>query len=162
ISIEGRGDFTLQASGTPDSPAINADVQLRDLTLDRELIGALDLKAVTNGRELRLDGHSNFQKGSLAFDGTVQLHDDYPANLSVRTEHLDVDALLNSYLQGKITGHSSVGGTLTMQGPLRNPRKWALNGNLTDVFLDVDYAKLHNQDPIRFTYGEQSLRVDQL
>ena len=75
---------------------------------------------------------------------------------------LDLDALWRTYLRGELTGHSAVTGTLTMQGPLRYPKQWTLNGNLTDVSLDVEYAKLHNQDPVRFIYAQQSLRMEQM
>jgi translocation and assembly module TamB len=33
---------------------------------------------------------------------------------------------------------------------------------LTDIALDVEYAKVHNQDPVRFTFADQTLRIEQL
>ena len=162
LSVEGRADFTLQASGTPETPEINAKVHLRDLTLDQELAGGFDLEAVTRGGELHVTGRSAFLKGTLDVDGSVQMRDGYPANVSVRMDHLDLDALWRSYLRGQLTGHSAVAGILKMQGPLRYPRQWTLAGDLADVSLDVEYAKVHNQDPVRFTYAQQALHVEQM
>ena len=160
LPVEGRADFTLQGSGTLDVPVISAAVHVRDLTLGHELEGGLDLEAATKGGEMRLSGHSAFPHGTFSIEGSVGMRDDYPANISVRMDHLDLDALWRAYLGGQLTGHSSVGGTVTMQGPLRDPRQWTLNGNVTDVAVEVEYAKLHNQDPVRFTYADQTVHIE--
>ncbi|MGA8763368.1 MAG: translocation/assembly module TamB domain-containing protein, partial [Candidatus Sulfotelmatobacter sp.] len=162
ISAEGRADFTLKGSGTFDAPSINAGVHIRGLTLDRELAGDFDLQAVTQGSQLRLTGNSHFQRGSLLVDGNIQLRDDYAANLSFRVEHLDLDALWRSYFRGQMTGHSDVVGSVEVHGPLRQPHKWSLEGNVSDVSLDLDNVTLHNQDPIRFALADNVVRIEQL
>ena len=100
FSLEGRADFILKGSGTPDAPSINADVHVRNFALDHELAGELDLQAVTQGSELHLTGNSQFQHGSLLLSGNVQLRDGYPANLSFRMDQLDLNALWRSYFRG--------------------------------------------------------------
>jgi len=159
LPIEGRADFTLQASGTLGAPVINAAVHVRNLTLDRELTGDLFLQAITKERELVVSGHSQFPKGSLTVDGTVGMQGDYPANITAHMDHLDLDALWRAYLGDQLTGHSAVIGSVTMQGPLRYTQQWRLDGNLTDVTVDVEYAKLHNQGPARFTYADRILQI---
>ena len=162
LKVGGRTDFTLEGSGTPDAPTLETSLHVYGLTLDNELAGDLDLEAATRGGELRVSGHSKFQQGTLALDGSVQMRDNYPATISLRMDHLDLDSLLRSYLRGQITGHSAVAGTIQMRGPLWEPRQWTVDGNLSDVVLDVEYAKVHNQDPVRFTFANQTLRVEQL
>jgi translocation and assembly module TamB len=160
LRVAGRADFTLQGSGTLDAPVINAGVQVHDLTLGGELSGDLDLEAVTKDGELRVSGHSQFPKGTVSVEGSVGMKGDYPANISAHMDHLDVDALWRAYLGGQLTGHSAVGGTVTMQGPLRFPRQWTLRGDLSDVAVEVETAKLHSQGPVRFTYGEQTIHIE--
>jgi translocation and assembly module TamB len=160
LPVEGRADFTLLGSGTLDAPLINASVHISNLALGHELAGGLDLEATSKGGELRLSGHSQFPQGTLSIDGTVGMHGDYPANITAQMAHLDLDALWRAYLGGQLTGHSAVGGTVTMQGPLRYPRHWTLSGNMTDVALEVEYAKLHNQDPLRFTFADQTVHIE--
>jgi translocation and assembly module TamB len=162
VSVAGRADFLLKASGTPGAPSINADVHVRNLTLDNELAGELDLQAVTQGSELRLTGNSHLQRGSLLVSGNVQLRDGYPANLSFKMDQLDLDAFWRRYFRGQLTGHSSVAGSLELHGPLRQPAQWTLDGTLTAVSFDVENVKLHNQDPINFSLANQSLQLRQL
>jgi len=159
LPIEGHADFTLQASGTWGEPAIVADVHVRGLTLDRELTGDLFLRAATNGRELQVSGHSQFPKGTLSVEGKVGMQGDYPAKITANVDHLDLDALWRAYLGDQLTGHSSVAGTVTMQGPLRYPQQWRLEGTASEVNVDVEYAKLHNQGPAGFTYAGRTLQI---
>ena len=159
LPIEGHADFTLQSSGTWDQPAINADVHVRDLTLDHELTGDLFLQAATKGRDLMVSGHSQFPKGTLSLEGKVGMQGDYPANVTARVDHLDLDALWRAYLGHQLTGHSSVAGAVTMQGPLRYPQQWRLDGTATDLNVDVEYAKLHNQGPASFTFAGRILQI---
>jgi translocation and assembly module TamB len=162
LSVEGRADFVLKGSGTSDAPVISAGVHLRNLTLDGELAGELDLRAFTEGRELHLTGDSHFQRGSLAVSGTVGLRDGFPSNLSFQMDQLDLDALWRSYLRGQLTGHSAVAGSVDLRGPLFEPRQWIFGGTLTAVSLDAENVKVHNQDPIRFSIASQSLNIQQL
>ncbi|MGA8619946.1 MAG: translocation/assembly module TamB domain-containing protein [Candidatus Sulfotelmatobacter sp.] len=161
LSIEGRADFVLKGSGTPDAPSIDGSVHLRSLTLDHELAGDLDLQAVTQGGQLRLTGNSHFQHGSLLVSGNVQLRDSYPTHLIFQMDQLDLDAFWRSYFRGKLMGHSAVDGSLDLRGPLRQPGNWIVDGNLTALALDVENVKLHNQDPIRFSLAHQSVEIQQ-
>src|ERR1700728_906591 len=161
LSPEGRANFTLQGSGTPDAPSLNGSLHVLNLTLDHELVGDLDLQGVTQGSELHLTGTSSLQHGSFLVDGNVQLRGDYPANLSFHMNQLDLDALWSSYARGRLTGHSAVDGLLEVRGPLRQPAQWSLDGTLTTLSLDIENVKLHNQDPIRFTLADQVVNIQQ-
>jgi len=160
LPVEGRADFTLQGSGTLDAPEINAAVHVRDLALDHELAGGLFFDAVTKAGELRVTGHSDLLKGNVVLEGNVQMSGDYPATITARTDHVDLDAIWRAYLGGKLTGHSAASGTVTMQGPVRFPRQWTLNGEASDVSLELEHAKLHNQGPVRFTYSQLTAHIE--
>lgn len=160
LPVEGHADFTLQGSGTLDAPVINAGVHVRDLMLHREFSGGLVLTATTQNGELHLSGRSEFPQGTLSLDGNVGMRGDYPANISARMDHVDLDGLWQAYLGGPLTAPSAFGGTVTMQGPLRYPRQWRLDGNLTDIGIEVESTSLRNQNPVHFTYVDQTVHID--
>ena len=162
VPLEGRADFVLKGSGTSNAPSINADIHIRGLALDHELAGELDFQAVTQGSELHITGNSHLQHGALLVSGNVQLRDGYPANLSFQMDQLGLDALWQHYFRGQLTGHSSVAGSLDLRGPLSHPEKWTVEGTLSALSLDVENVKLHNQDPIRFSLGNQAVNIGQL
>ncbi len=160
LPMEGRADFTLKASGTLPAPVINASVHFSDLTFDHELTGGLDVEVTTKNDELVVSGHSEFAQGTLSLGGTVGMHGDYPANITAQLDHVDLDALWRAYLGQQLTGHSAFGGAVTMRGPLFHARRWTLDGSATDVAIDVEYAKLHNQGPLPFTYADQTIHIE--
>lgn len=162
LSIEGRADLAVKGSGTFSAPSISAQAHIRNLSLDREPVGDLDLQAVTHGNELNVTGNSRLQRGTLLLNGKVHLREDYPATLSFQMDQLDLDPLWRSYFRGRLTGHSAVGGTLALRGPLRQPSQWTLDGTLTALSLDVDNVNLHNQDPVRFSLARESINIEQL
>jgi translocation and assembly module TamB len=162
LFVEGRTDFALKGAGTPDAPSINGEVHLRSLTLDHELVGNLDLHAVTQGSQLHLTGNSHFQRGSLGVSGDVQLRGEYSTNLLLQMDQIDLDALWLSYFRGKLTGHSAVAGSVDLHGPLWQPRDWIASGNLVALSLAVDNVTLHNQDPVRFSLVHQAIDIQQL
>jgi translocation and assembly module TamB len=161
MTVAGRMDFTAQGSGTPDEPAVNAVLQLHDLTLNQERAGDFTIEAVTRGADLHLTGRSQFPQAELTVDGDVRLRDDWPARATLRFNHLDVDPLLQSYLKGRITGHSAVAGEVHVEGPLRRRQDLIITANLSDFFADVQNIKVRNDGPIRFSIADQVLKVDQ-
>ena len=162
VLIEGHADFTLQGGGTLEAPALNAKIVVHDLTFDHERAGDLTFEGVTEGEMLKLTARSSFDRAMLNLDGTVHLRDDFPADLTLDFNHLDADAFLHAYLRGRITGHSSVVGQIKARGPLRNPRQFTATAELTGISTDVSNIKISNQDPIRITLANETLRIEQL
>jgi translocation and assembly module TamB len=159
LPIEGRADFTLQVSGTSENPAVNGRVQMRNLIFDHEPSGGLEVGVSTKNGELQLNAQSQFTHGSVAVDGTVGMHGDYPARITAHMNHLDADALWLAYLGNQLTGHSATSGLVTLTGPLRYPRRWNLNGYVDDLAIELETVKLHNQGPVTFTFDKQTIHI---
>ena len=162
LPIEGRADFTLQASGTVGTPVIEAAVHVRNLTFDRELTGDFFLQTTDEGKGTCGERAFEFPEGSLTVDGTVGMQGT-TAKITAHMDHLDLDALVARLHRryNYSTGNSAVVGSVTMQRPLRYAQQWRIDGNLADVVVDVEYAKLHNQGPVRFTYADRTLQIPQ-
>jgi len=160
LPIEGRADFSLQGKGTVDNPAITGTVHVHDLTLDAESSGGMDLELATKNGELQVTGNSDFVRGKLTFAGIVGMKGDFPAKVTVQLNQVDLDALWVTYLGRQLTGHSAVSGTVVIDVPLRHPEKFMLNGDLSDLALEVETAKLHNVGPVHATITTKSLQFD--
>jgi translocation and assembly module TamB len=161
VSVDGRMDFTAQASGTLEQPVINANVRLRDLAFDHERAGNYIFDAVTQGSELHLTGHSQFKAAELNIEGGVQLRGDLPTTINLHFNHLDVDSVFRTYLRRRVTGQSSVTGDLQLRGPLRKPGELEVLGNLSDFFADIENIKVRNSGPISFTIANEFLQIHQ-
>ncbi len=159
--VAGLLNFDARGSGTEQSPVINADLHLRDITLNDERLGALDIQAATAAGVMRVTGRSNFPSADLEVDGTVNLQNELPARLSLRFTRLDVDPLLHAFLKGRITGHSIMGGTVVLSGSLREPERLNVTGDINQFSADIEHVRIQNQGPLRFDVTNGVMRLDE-
>jgi translocation and assembly module TamB len=159
VRVDGRMDFTAQASGTLEQPIVNAQIRWRDLAFDHEPVGDYTFDAATHGSDLHVSGRSQFKTAELNIDGDVQLRGAWPATVNLHFNHLSVDSVLKEYLKRRVTGLSAVAGDLQLRGPLRKPRELEISGNLNDFFADVENIKVRNNGPISFVIANQFLSI---
>lgn len=161
ITIDGRAGFHVVASGTPQQPTVEAHIHFRDLAFNHERSGDFYLDATTHGREAEIQGHSEFEKADLRIRGVVGLDQPYPADLNVDFDRLDVDSILNAYLQGKVTGHAPLAGTVRLRGPLGTPEDLKVAGQIQTLNAEIEHIKLQSAEPIRFEVADQTLRLEE-
>ncbi len=160
FAMDGVADFTARLSGTPQEPTLEAHVRVKDLALDKERAGDFYLDAVTHGRSLDLKGHSDFDQASLNIQGTVDLEKDFPADLNLDFQHLNVVSLLSIYLPGKISGHTPVEGTVHVRGPLRTPRNLMASAEIRSFSAQVEHVQVEAVDPVRFEVANQTALIE--
>lgn len=161
LSVQGQAGFHLTGSGTGDVTAINGQIDLRSIVLNRETVGNMTILAETHGEEVVLRGRSHFENAELNLDGRVRLRGDWPGLITLNFSHLDFDPLIRAYFQGQITGHSSMAGAIEIRGPMRQPRRLAISGSVSQLSADVENVKLQNDGPIHFALENESLKVDE-
>ncbi len=162
VKLAGTLDFSAKASGTIDTPDVTAHLRMKNVALNDEAAGDYMIDAVTHGPDLHLTGHSEFGKSELQIEGNIRLREQWPGRIAFHFTHLDIDSFLVSYLNGRVTRHSAVGGDVILQGPLRDPSNLTLTGNLTDLYADVAKVKFQNEGPVRFTLDHQTLTINSL
>jgi translocation and assembly module TamB len=159
LSVAGKMDFSVQGSGTQQAPAINGTLHLRKLIFDREPEGDFTLTATTRGGHTYLVGRSQFAQASLDLDGDLRLQGDLPTQATLHFSRLDVDPLLQAYLRGRISGHSSSAGTLNVNGPLLRPRDLEVRGDVAEFRANVENLKIQNSGPLQFTVLHRTLTL---
>ena len=162
ITVDGRADLTVRASGTRQQPLVEAHLHLRDLALDKERMGDFFLDATTEGRRVTIQAHSDFEKADLNIKGEVGLENDLPADLNLSFRRLDVDSLLRMYLGDKVTGHSTLAGTVHLRGPLRSPGNVKVAANLDSVEAEIQRVQLRNTEPVRIEIADKVVRIESL
>jgi translocation and assembly module TamB len=162
LAVAGVAGFHLEGSGTAGAPVINIELHIHDLLLNKEQAGDFDLTGVTHGPDLRLTARSHFQTAELAIDGDIRLREDFPADITLRFSHLDINPLLRAYLEGKVTGHSSIAGTVALRGPLRRPRDLNLTGRVDQFSAEIEKVGIESEGPIQFTLANEFFTLDRL
>ena len=162
LPVAGSAGFTVRGSGTLDAPVIDASIHLAKVVVNGEPLGDLEIDAVTRGPDLHLAGRSQLARGSFRVEGDIHLREQWPARLALTFQGMDFDFLLRAYVPGEITGHSSLAGTVSLEGPLRQPRRLNVHGEFTQLSLDVEHVALRNGAPIRFSMADEVFRLEQM
>ena len=160
LQVDGTAAFALKAEGKLDAPVITGHIHGEALSFDKERSGNFDAELSGHDGSLDIVGKSEFLHGAVELKGKIGMAGSYPLDATFSMDHLDVDPLWVSYLRGRLTGHSAVGGTFEMSGPLLRPDQWILLGKLGDVSIDVEHAKLHNDGPVTFRAERQAVRIE--
>jgi translocation and assembly module TamB len=160
FTIDGIGDFTAKVSGTLPTPSVEAHVRVSGLALDKKRTGDFYADAVTRGHILDLKAHSDFEQSDLSLQGTVDLENDLPSDLSVDFHRLDVVSLLSIYLPGAISGGTPIEGTIHVRGALRQPRDLKVSGEIRSFTAEVEHVRVGTVEPIRFEVSNQTLLLE--
>lgn len=159
LSTKGVATFNLHASGTIDTPVLDANLRVGKLVLNDEHVGDLSINASTHGQQLVVAGRSNFEHASLSLDGSVTLRDNLPGTFDLQFKDLDIDPFLSSEIRGRITSHSAVAGAAHLTGPLREPK--ALTGSLKieEFHAEIEKIPIRSNGPVEIALANQTLSV---
>ncbi|HWF93212.1 MAG TPA: translocation/assembly module TamB domain-containing protein [Terriglobales bacterium] len=160
--IQGRMAFNAEAGGTFQHPAIQASIQLNDVSAGNEGLGNVRLNAFTQNGELHLSAQSAIERSRFSLKGDVQLRGDFETIADAEFSNWQTNGLLAPYLKNRLTGPSSVTGKLHLQGSLLRPRDINVTGTLTNVSLSAVNVTLHNGAPVNFSIAQRVFRVDKL
>lgn len=172
-TLAGALAFQAHGSGTIEAPNLQANLHLVRLNLGGVARGYLDAEVHTQGRALLMNVSANIANAQLRVQGRTQLMGGDQTQAKLTLANLDVDPILKALHVEGVEVHSSIGATVNVSGPLREPRK--MNGEATlgqfavtlaGVALKSDgalHATLNNGllhlDPVHITGEETDLRA---
>jgi translocation and assembly module TamB len=160
VTMTGRLNFNASGSGTLDAPLINASAHLQNVVLNGQRVGDAKLLAVTQGDTLHLTARSNFQTAEVTLDGTIRMREMMPAHINAQFSNFDFMPLLQSVFHTKLSGQSYVGGTLTLEGPLKQPKTLTVHAQIPKLTAEMEGVELHNAEPIRVSVANQRVQLD--
>ena len=160
LVVQGRSDFHATGTGTLQEPVINANLSIRDLTINGQSLGNSTFDAKTQAGDLRLTGHSQYEQAQMTTDGTVHLRNDWPCNIKLYFSQVNADPLLRVYMKGRVNSHSLIDGDLLVQGPLLRPRDLRINGDFSNVALGIGDVNIKNDGSVRFGIAGQLLTIE--
>ncbi len=160
-NLAGLLNFNATGSGTVSEPIVNASAHLQNFVVNGQRVGDATLTAITQGDALMITARSNFQAAELSLDGTVKIREPlFPANLNIRFNNFDFMPYLQSALPVKIGGKAFSAGTITVQGPLKQPRDLTIKAEIPKLTADMQGVELHNSEPIELSVTKGIVRVD--
>src|ERR1035437_6240397 len=158
------GSLNLQARGQGPwkSPEVHGTLRLIDLKLGNDVVGSFDGKVDSDGHHLAASIDSAMAAGRLSGKLDLTLGGDYPVTAEVTAERIDFDPFLMSAMHlSRLNGHSLVDGHFSIAGVAARAETIAVEANLSRITFDLDKVKLENEGPVRLTYRQDEVRVEQ-
>src|SRR5712664_2084267 len=162
LPIGGRLNVQLRGQGLLQSPELHATLRLVDLRLGNDVVGSFEGTVDSDGHILSTKIESAMASGKLSGKLDLTLGGDYALAGDVTVEQIHFDSFITSALHlSGLTGHSLVDGHFAIAGFGAHPETLAVEANLSRVTLDYENVKLENVGPVRLTYRQNEVRVEQ-
>lgn len=162
LAVAGLLTFNLRGSGPLLAPVGQGDFRLTGLKAGSDVQGDLTGVLHSDGQNLRVTLASELVGGKLSGDIQIGLTGDNPVSGHVSVEKIDMDAFIVAGLHLKqLTGHSSVDGSFTVSGSLRQPDSIEVTADISNISFNYEFVQLQNEGPIHLSYRRNEVRIDQ-
>ena len=158
----GRLKFALSGSGSPADPQIEGQATLSSLALGGEPLGGLELTLHTANHALMYDGATRIASAYLTLHGRTELNGDYPTTAAFTFSQFNVAALLKmAHVEG-LTADSALAGTITVNGPLKQPAQMRGEARLRELAVTLAGVHLTSEGGLHATLAGDRIHLDPL
>jgi translocation and assembly module TamB len=154
--------FEAHGNGTIQSPNLEANLHLTHLNVGDKASGNIDVTAHTQGKALLADMDAHMANAQVQAHAETQLAGDYQTQARIVLSNLDLDPILRTLNVSGVTVHSSLAGTATVTGPLREPRKLSGDATIQQFGITVAGVPLKSDGPLHATIVQGRLHLDPL
>jgi translocation and assembly module TamB len=162
LSVAGALKFDAHASGTIDSPSVLAGIHLRDLVLGGQPAGALEVVVHTQGSNAYFTAQNSLTSARLQVKGQTSLHGNFDTQANVVLTSLNIAPFLRAFHVQSVSGNSSIGGTINVAGPLRQPKQFSGDAEIDQFNVTLQGIALQAEGPLRASLHDEVLRLTQV
>jgi translocation and assembly module TamB len=162
VNADGVLSLVADANGTVTEPGLKANIKLANLTVNNEPIGELSADLHSEGKVLTFTAQSTVVGATLNLAGQTQLVGDYQTQAKLTLAGLDVGKPLAIFSPDTIKATSSIGGVVTVSGPLKNPKALSGNAVFDNVDVKLQGIELKAAEPLRLSLSNGLARLDQI
>ena len=161
LFVAGGLKFDAHASGTFDSPSILAGIHLRNLVLGGQPAGSLEVVAHTQGSTAYFTAQNSLAAAGLQVKGQTALHGNFETQANVLLTNLNIAPVLRAFHVQSVTGNSSIGGTINVAGPLREPKQFSGDAEINQFSATLQGIALQAAGPLRASLHDGILHLTQ-
>jgi translocation and assembly module TamB len=161
-TVAGMLAFEAHGSGTVQVPSLQANLHLTGLNLDGAAKGFVDAEAHTQGRTLLVNANANIANAQLQVHGQTQLTGDDQTQAKLTLANLDVDPILKALNVNGVSVHSSIGASVNLSGPLREPRRMSGDATMQQFAVTLAGVALKSEGALHTTLKNGLLHLDPL
>ena len=159
---DGVLSLVADANGTMQEPELKAAAKLANVTIDGKAAGEVAANLHSEGNTLYVTADSTVVGAKVNLAGQTGMSGDYPMQAKMTFSGLDVNKLLAIVAPGQLVATSSIGGAVTVSGPLKTPK--LLNGlaEFNDFDMKLQGVELKTGEPLRVSLQQGIARLEQV
>jgi translocation and assembly module TamB len=159
---DGVLSFVADANGTVTEPGLTMTAKLEDVRLKGQAVGDATADMHSQGKMLRFSANSNLVGAKVNATGQVDLTGNYDTQSKLTFAGLDLNKLLAIFAPGKIALQTSLGGVVTVNGPLRTPNFLSGRADFNDFDLKLQGIELKTAEPLQLSLQNGVMRLEQV
>jgi translocation and assembly module TamB len=162
LEVNGKVDFSVLGSGTPDDPHLEGHATLSSLTVEGEPLGDLELVAHTANRSVTYDATTRLVGAELSLHGQTALSAGYQTQAKLEFSRFNVEALFKlAHIEG-LGGESALAGAVSVDGPLARPAELRGDAHLAELAVTVAGVHLKSEGGVHATLANGRIILDPL
>ena len=161
-NADGTLTLVADANGTMEQPGLKATAKLAGVTLDGKPLGEIAAQAHSEGSELFYAVQSTLVGAKVDGSGQTRLTGDYETQDRLAFSGFDVGTALALFSPGRIKAQSSIGGVVTVSGPLKKPTGLSGAAELNDFDVKLQGVELKAAEPLRVSLKNGMATLEQV
>ena len=162
LNADGMLSFHADANGTLEEPNLHAKLDLAKITVDGNPLGDLNATANSTGSIVYYNVQSKLLNTQLVATGQTSLLGNYMTQARLNFAGFNVATAIDMFSPGSVQASSSIGGVVTLTGPLANPKMLAGTANLDKFDLKLQGVELTSAQPLQASLRNGTVTLDQV
>ncbi len=161
VKVSGQATFAAVGDGTLGAPLINGRLRLRNLAVNGQALGDMDVDAVTHGAQMQVTARSNFKTAEVNLSGVIVLRGQMPMQLTVEVQSANLNPLLEAFLPLRHGAATELKMHAEVTGDALRPRDMTAVLVVEHWVTNYGGITVTNDGPMRLTMANQVVRMEQ-
>lgn len=162
FDVAGKLAISITGSGNLDDPHLEANATVNAVALGGQRFGDFEVSAHTTNHTLAYSATTQLEGAELALRGDTALSSGYATHAQLDFSRFDVGALFKMAHIEAFSGQSSLAGTISVDGPLANPKQLHGEAQLRQLAMTVAGVRLQSDGAVHATLSDGRVHLDPL
>jgi translocation and assembly module TamB len=162
LGADGVLSVVADANGTLTEPGLKARATLTNVTVSGQALGEVTTDLHTAGSILYFTANSTVVGAAVQATGQAALTGDYQTQAKMTVTGLDLNKPLAIFAPGSVSVHSTIGGVVTVSGPLKTPKALSGRAEFDQLEMKLEGIDLKTAEPLRLSLQDGLVHLDQL
>ena len=160
--MDGTLTFSADANGTLEQPGLKASAKLTKIVADGKELGDVSAEMHSDADLLSYTAQSTLIGAKIYGSGQTRLTGDYQTQAKLSLSGLDLGTVIKVFSTSNVQAQSSIGGTVTVSGPLKTAQQLSGSAELNDFDVKLQGVELKSAGPVRMSLRNGIASMDQV